>query len=500
MIWLRRISSIPLILIFVVIFVFVLLLTQLNGTLGNPKFYNDQLSQANMYKWIYAADGFMPAALDEAQVDLSSDIPFPINAIKSDLINVTEKTFPPSWLQDQVESADTKLIRYVLGDQDNFTITISPSDLSSYVDSLAAAILEITDSQEIYDYLTYEIIMPTIMTKLGSAVDLPFQVTLTKDEIFEAINEALPKEWAQPLLADVVNGIAAYVKGSEANDINIEINLADIKTAVIATLTKQADDSLEDTFNSLPERSLAQFNQVVANLHPGKLPSCRPSGVDYAGFKSALGIDVAASVNEMIGDQIPDSWIYTYEDLKESLGADNSDFLDKARDLITKGGTITEADLRDKITDNPEGLQGFDNARHSIHTVRTWLWALWLIPLLLLFFIGLLGGRSWKTKLIWALAVLFVTCLTIFIAIALIQANVIDQHKTDLMGDPASKHSAMEMVMTTKGNEIAYNVISSFASGIQNKALCIMIFSGVLILGVIAWTVIRSRRGHSASK
>jgi hypothetical protein len=182
------------------------------------------------------------------------------------------------------------------------------------------------------------------------------------------------------------------------------------------------------------------------------------------------------------------------------LGEDNAKFLDEARDLITNGGKITEADLRDKISDNPEDLQGFDNARHSIHTVRTWLWALWLIPLLLLFFIGLLGGRSWKTKLIGALAVLFVTCLAIFIAIALIQTNVIDKHAQDLMGNPASKHSALEMVMTKKGNEIAYNVISSFASGMQNKALCIMICSGVLILGVIAWTVIQSRRGRASSK
>ncbi|MCX5992050.1 MAG: hypothetical protein NTZ04_06975 [Chloroflexi bacterium] len=493
MIWLRRISAIPLILIFVVIFVFVLLLTQLNGALGNPKFYNDQLSQADMYNWIY--DDFMPVALDEAQVDMSSDIPFPINAIKSDLIDATEATFPPEWLQKQVESADTKLIRYVLGDKNEFTITI---ELRDRVDHLKTAILEITNRQEIYDYLMYEIITPTIMTNLGSAVNLPFQVTLTKQEIFEAINEVLPQKWVQEHLADVINGIAAYLKGGDT--INIEINLADKKTAAMDILTTQTDQKLEVIFNSLPQCSLAQFNQMVANLHPGKLPSCRPSGVSYQQFKTTLNINVAASVNQMIGDHIPNSWAYTDAQLRQSLGEDNAESLDKARDFITKGGVMTEADLRDKISDNPEDLQRFDNARHSIHTARTWLWALWLIPLLLLLFIGLLGGRSWKTKLIWALAVLFVTCLVIFIAIALIQSNVIDQHAQSLVGDPASKHSAMEMVMTTKGNEIAYNVISSFASGIQNKALCIMIFSGVLILGVIAWTVIRSRRGHSASK
>jgi len=498
MIWLRRILTIPLILIFIVIFVFVLLLTQINGTLGNPKFYNDQLSQVDMYKWIYDDNGFMPAALDEAQVDLSSDIPFPINTIKSDLVRVTETTFPPEWLQTQVESADTKLIKYVLGDQDKFTITIP---LSDRVDPLATAILEITNRQEIYDYLMYEIITPTIMTNLGSAVNLPFQVTLTKQEIFEAINEVLPPEWVQARLADVINGIAAYLKG-DVNTINIEVNLADRKTAAMGILTTQTDQKLEAIFNSLPECSLAQFSQMVANLHPGELPSCRPSGIanKYNDFKSALGINVAASVNQMIGDHIPNSWVYTDAQLRQSLGEDNAKFLDNARDLITKGGTITEADLRNKISDNPEDLQRFDNARHSVHTARTWLWALWLIPLLLLFFIGLLGGRSWKTKLIWALAVLFATCLVIFIAIALIQTNVVDQHAQSLIGNPASKHTAVEMVMTQKGNEIAYNAISSFASGMQNKALCITIFSGVLILGVIAWTMIQSRRDRASSK
>ena len=495
MIWLRRISTIPLILIFVVIFVFVLLLTQFNGTLGNPKFYNDQLSQAHMYNWIY--DDFMPVALDEAQVNLSSDIPFPINTIKSDLVRVTETTFPPEWLQTQVESADTKLIKYVLGDQDEFTITIP---LSDRVDPLATAILEITNRQEIYDYLMYEIITPTIMTNLGSAVNLPFQVTLTKQEIFEAINKVLPPEWVQARLADVINGIAAYLKG-DVNTINIEVNLANIKTEAMQTIATQAELELKDRFDKLGTCTHSEFNsQIALYLNHGTLPQCHPSDVDYASFKSALGINVAASVNQMIGDHIPNSWVYTDAQLRQSLGEDNAKFLDNARDLITKGGTITEADLRDKISDNPEDLQRFDNARHSIHTARTWLWALWLIPLLLLFFIGLLGGRSWKTKLIWALAVLFVTCLVIFIAIALIQTNVIDKHAQDLMGNPASKHSALEMVMTKKGNEIAYNVISSFASGMQNKALCIMICSGVLILGVIAWTVIQSRRGHTASK
>ena len=179
------------------------------------------------------------------------------------------------------------------------------------------------------------------------------------------------------------------------------------------------------------------------------------------------------------------------------MGEDSADLLDSARDVISNGDTLTEADLRDAMTDNDDeaDLQAFDDTRHRIHDVRTWLWALWLIPVLLLVGIGFLGGRSWRTRLIWALAVLFFTCLVTVIALAVIQANVIDEHARTLVGDPAEYQGA-EMVMTEKANEIVYNAISGLASGMQNKALCVMICSGVVALGIAIWMVVESRRNR----
>jgi hypothetical protein len=52
------------------------------------------------------------------------------------------------------------------------------------------------------------------------------------------------------------------------------------------------------------------------------------------------------------------------------------------------------------------------------------------------------------------------------------------------------------MVMTEKANEIAYNALSGLASGMQSKALCVMICSGVVVLGIGIWMVVESRRGR----
>lgn len=447
------------------------------------------MRQADVYNWIY--DDFMPVALDEFEENQESGLPIPLHVIKDDLIAVTKETLPPEWLQTKVESGLDEIVPYFVGDKDSFTVHIQPRDR---IDILAPAVVEVAGKPEIYDYLMYELISRHILSEIGQAVNLPFEVTISQGEIYSAITQVLPPSWVQERLSEIIYELADYMKG-DTDRMDIVVDLTDSKTAALDRVTALADQRLRTAFNALPECSLVDFEQALLNLSPGSLPGCRPAGLDYDGFKAALGIDVASSVDQMIGEEIPDSWVYTDEQLRQSLGEDNAELLDEARDLIANGDTLTEADLRDAISDNDADadLQTFDDVRHRIHDFRTWLWVLWLIPILLLVCIGLLGGRSWRTKLAWALAVLFLTCLVVFIAVAVIQSRVIDEHARRLIGDPA-EHQGVELVMTEKGNEIAYNAISSLASGMQNKALCIMVGSGIVLLGIIVWTVVASRR------
>jgi hypothetical protein len=435
----------------------------------------------------------MPVALDEFEQNQGNGLPIPLHVIKDDLIAVTKETLPPDWLRTKVESGLDEIVPYMVGDRDSFTINIQPRDR---IDILAPAVIEAAGKPEIHDYLMYELVSRQILSDLGQAVDLPFEVTISQGEVLSAITQVLPPTWVQERLSEIIYELADYLKG-DSDRIDIVVDLTDAKAAALDRVADLADQRLEAAFTALPECSAAEFQQALLNLPEGALPNCRPVGVDYEGFKAALEIDVAASVDELVGEEIPDSWIYTDEELRRSMGEGNADLLDSARDMISNGNTLTEVDLRDAITGNDAeaDLQEFDDVRHRIHDFRTWLWVLWLIPVLLLVGIGFLGGRSWRTRLIWALAVLFFTCLVTVIALAVIQANVIDEHARTPVGDPA-EYQGTELVMVQKGNEMVYNAVSGLASGMQNKALCVMICSGVTALGIGIWLVAEGRRNR----
>ena len=611
MIWARRIFAIPLVIFFFILFIVVLLVTQVNSTFANPGFYNDQLRQADMYNFVY--DKALPAALDEIKEDDSSDIPIDITNIKDEIVSSARKIVTPEWLQAQVETATNTIIPYFLGKTDRFTYTVAfqdrvttiaqviktdmlqgdtftklyddgisyatdkilenldrvpysltlskeqvenflravaPKDWISseaqaaidavtpyatgdsdhltitiqfkdLVDSTAAAALELLKGQDTYNYLLDEIITPIVLENIGTSVNLGYGITLSHDEIASAIKQGLPQSWVEARLGELINAIAAYVKG-EANTIQITVNLADRKAAALDVLTSLADQKLEARFYSLPVCSMAQFLQIVQTLPPGGVPSCRPSGVSYQDFKTTLGINIANSVDHAVGANLPNQWVYTGADLRQSLGADNADFLDKARnwvssgwtfsdadlvdklgsdqeqtlndarDRIKNGYTVTEADLRDKIAETDADLNNLDTVRHRIDTATTWLWTLWLIPFAFLVIIALLCGRNWISRLAWGLAVLFVTSLVIYIAVTVTYSHVAAPRLENGVLDPA-QYDGVGAVMAEKGNEIIQNVASAFAWGIERTAIYSMIGSGIILLGLIVWKVVLPR-------
>jgi len=589
MIWFRWILTIPMIISFILLLIIVLLVTQVNDTLLNPGFYNDQMRQADMYNFVY--DELLPVALDEAEEEMekddSSDFDIDITAIKDELVSAARKILPPEWLQEQVESAANSIIPYILGDTNEFTYTLVLRDrietavevtkedilqgnaftsiyddgisyladelrdnldelpytldltkediegslrmvaapdwitsqveaaidsvkpymtgdsdeftitvhLKDRVDAAAEAVIDLFSRRETYDYLLDEMITPTVEANLGSIVNLPFGVSLSREEISSTIKAVLPHSWVQERLSELVNGFAAYAKG-EADSIEVTIDLTERKAVARDALTELADEKLQTLFASWDE---------------------------YQEFKEAHDIDFAGLISQEILDKIPDQWVYTDFDLRQSIGEDNEDFLDKARDWVSEGWTFTEADLldeldndgeetledvrgwiesgytltetdlREKISDSEEDLDDFDTARHWMGTGRTWLWALWLILFISLFFIGLSGGRNWRSRLAWMVVVLLLTSLAIYIATGQVYSHIGEPQLEEVMPDP-SEYEGIEAVLVKKGNEVVKNASSGFVSGIQRKTLYMMIGSGVILLGVIGWSMVSRRQ------
>jgi hypothetical protein len=613
MIWLRRLLTIPLILIFVVLFVALLIATRLSVSGSDPDFYNGQLQKADAYNWVY--DRFLPAALEEIEEE-NPDLPIGIYA-RDDIIAALEKTLPPEWLQERTESVSGAVIPYVVGDADEFTVVIPLKDrvelasrvikddllqgdsatdlyndlldymteqvmknvdslpydlslteegvenalrmvfsqewlvaqLSRAVDSVTPYLTRETDhftivvevqelvdpaaeatlqalqmyNHNVYDYVIDEVITPVVEENLGASVDLPFEVSLSQEQIISAFRDVIPQTWMYARMEEVINVMAAYVKGDE-DRMDVTVELGDRKAAAMDILETQADEELRSIFDSLPECTLSEFTSILTTLPPDTLPGCRPEGQSYDYFKTALGIDVGGSVDALIGDQIPDSWVYTDEELRQSIGPENSEFVDKARNWAAFGWTFSDADLRSRLDADDEetlddvrgwlangysaneadlrewltndanmNLSDFDRARQLSHDVRAWLWAFWLIPLLLLAVIGLLGGRNWRSRLAGPLVILLVTCLGVYVALTIVQARVIDPRADRFLDDPV-RFQGTERSVVELGNDLSYNTISSLASGTERIALYIMIGSAVLIAALVVYTILWRRR------
>jgi len=569
---------------FILLLIIVLLFTQVNDTVLNAGFYNHQMRKADIYNFVY--DELLPVALDEAEEEMekddSSDFTMDISAIKDDIVSAAKKIMPPEWLREKVELATNSIIPYFLGDTDEFTYTLEPSDLQqridtavevikddilrgdvftsiyddgmSYladellenldempysitltkgdiesslrtvgseewiisqaeaaidsmkpyitgesdeftitihlkdrVDAAADAVLNLFSREETYNYLLEEMITPTIEAKLGAIVNLPFGITLSREEIDSTIKEVLPEPWVQARLSDLVNGIVAYVK-EETDSIAVTVDLADRKADALVALTDSA-------YQKLP----AQF----------RTPH------NYQEVEEVVEREILA--------KIPDQWVYTDDDLRQSIGEDNEDFLDEARDWVSEGWTftevdlldeldddseetledvrgwiksgytLTETDLREEISDREEDLDAFDTARHWMGTGRTWLWAFWLIPFISLFFIGLWGGHNWRSRLTWMVVVLLLTSLAIYIAAGQTYTHIGEPQLEEIMADPL-EYEGVEALMVEKGNEMIKNASSGFVSGIQSKTLYMMIGSGVILLGIIGWSVADRRK------
>jgi hypothetical protein len=488
MIWLRRVLAIPLIVIFVITLILALVLTHLSGTVGSAGFYNGQMRQAHVYDWVY--DNLTPAALDEAGIEMPTDFPIDTPELKKDVVAVVRQSFPPEWLRLTFENATRQVVPYIMGNKNSLTITIP---LQSQITLLADGINGIVDNhtQEIYDYMTEELIVPAVTDSLGTGTTLPYGITLSDDEISAFVAQAMPRDWVMAQFKNMIDSLAAYLNG-DVNNLNLNIDLTAVKSGAATALTTLADEKLETAFNDLPTCTPLQFSQALATLQPNTLPSCRPVGYTYDQFKQALetklGMTIAEAVDQNVIDLIPNSYYFNDAQLREALGLDMADSLDSARKFIVDDhGQITQEDMG-----NAKDRADFDNVRSTIHTVRTWLWALWLIPILLLIAIGFLCGRNWKSRLLWPLGVLFVTSLILVMVVAVARTFVPETIVDRPQGQDATQ---VGILMADKADEIVHNAINAVVGGLEVKLILFLVFSGLAIAGVIAWAIVdRNRR------
>lgn len=498
MIWVRRILAIPVILLFVVTFLAAMVVTHISGTVGSAGFYNGQMDKADVYNWVH--EELTTAILSDTGEESRTDFPLDAGEVRQDMVDVMEQAFPAAWLKSTFEGATGELVPYVVGDSDGFAVTVA---LKDRIDPLVEGINGVVDDHgdEIYSYVTEDLMVPSVTEELAKGAELPYGITLSEQEISDIVTASMPQAQSEVLewFKDMVATMGDYVKG-DADSLALTIDLTLVKSQAVTAANLLVDDKLRSSLDSIPPScNEVQFIAHLQALPEGQMPACRPAGYTYEQSKDALedrmGRTFAQAVDQEVAARIPGTYEFDDDEMREALGEDTADALDQVRDFIVEDqARVTDQNFRD-LFDEEEAQTGmsaaeeekdFDQARNAIHTVKMMQYVLWPVSILLLVGIGFLLGRSWKGRLLWAVGTLLVTSLVFAVvagvagAVAPIPDRIVERPE----GDEATQ---VGIVMADKGDEIVHNAINTMIWGLEVKFIISLVVSGVAIAGLIAW-------------
>ena len=355
-------------------------------------------------------------------------------------------------------------------------------------------------------------------------------------EVAQALRQVAPVEWVQAEAERVIDEASPYLTGS-TDRFAISVSLRDNKRQARALIVETVRSRLVESAGGLPTCTSAQTAQLSQTLARGvqQLPPCLLQGIQperlvnqmsgaigdgvdslvlgsvpdtivftEANLRQALGLAGAQDNLELVDDVreiIRDDWTYTDTDLREDVfeqwGQDGLDRLDDIHDFLSDRWSYTHQDLRDDIREfDQETLDDFDQGRDYFSLARTFRYLIYVPALLILMLVGLLGGRTWSSRIRWAASFLVIATAIIFIAFGPVYTFVgepyLDDAKEEALADIdlGGDFENTKRLVTDKGFEIVDSVVNGFAFGVALKSLVLMIMGGLAIGATIWWSVL----------
>jgi hypothetical protein len=357
---------------------------------------------------------------------------------------------PTEWIDEQVFTTLDELNAYLSGNSDTFVITISFKDR---IPIAAREIKEILTESNAEQVIFDKLIKPMITEQIGLITVLSYEVTINDDEITEAINRIAPPEWVRGHIDAIIDDVAAYMS-RDSDTLSYTIDLSDQRDAAMDVVADLAVAKAVEQVNAIPQcTSLAEGQNALLAISAGRLPDCTNPNLPVDQFMEQLVTKLSAEVKKFIGGQFPDSVTYDESLFTNALGGQGSTDLESVRDKIAKGITIDADDLLGQFSDKDQTADlilemiqtdhsytqvDFDRYReeraanqgtddlNAVDTFRGTPLGLVLGPLgaaiatgiglLLLFIIGILGGQSWTSRLIWAASAMAFSALILWLA------------------------------------------------------------------------------------
>ena len=467
---------------------------------------------------------------------LEKELPFGIDVTSERLVESISRVVSKQWVEDNVETVLDAVTPYAIGEADSFEIRI---ELADRVDIALEEVKLLLREADAYELLYDEVVEPIVADNLGAVAALPFGVEVSSDEVLAALRQVAPPAWVQEQAEGIIDAVGRYTTKRSEN-LEITIDIRDNKADARRVLVEAARHKFDQIIVAMPDCTAAQAAKMVTAGLQG-VPECMPGGdaarklvremfdalseevesavdtlvlarvPDRLSFTSAdleaALLNVGASDNfellEDIRDIIGDGWTYTDVDLKADLikldGQEAVDLLEDVRSFLADGWTFTEQDLRDEIGDlgDVSTVEDLDTGRKWLKRARTFRLLVYVPVALVLFFIGVLGGRTWRGRLGWAAGYLAVTAAIILSVFGPVYGALvddgIDELRTQTLAEIDITHDFQQtqQLAIDKTFELIEAIADSFASGVANKSALILALSLAAMGTAIFWPALR---------
>ena len=439
------------------------------------------------------------------------------------VVRVVMRMLTAEWLAVQVEQALDELTAYLVGESDSFEIRVELTD--AQVTTAFEETESILREADAYDLVFLGVVEPVLEDELGSEIRLPYGVSVTREEVTGALRQAAPPSWAQRQAENLIDNVVPYVLG-RSEGFSIQIDLSRNKQVASEALTDVVIARVDDALTGLPACATRSEASAARRRLESGLPACIPQGVSTSDVLERAAPAIDESIRTFVLASIPDTVTFTELDfrstLEQSVEPKTPEHLDTLRTVFREGWSYSQDDLRAELSERSGALQALDGtrsffrdgysysyrdrsdrrsndpvgialniARAGLELVSRYEWWAYLLTPALLIAIGLLGGTSWRGRVLWASSTLLVSAGLVFVLSSYVQYAqdaLLDvvyelaqlQWSGALFGDT-------QRLVGVKLVEVVERVIDEFVGGIRLYSLVLVVAATVVLVTAVCW-------------
>ena len=502
--------------------------------------FKSLILRSNAYDLIF--DRFVSPLVAETVV---GSMPVELDLTEQQVLASVQRITPRDWVEPQFVSAVDIVMPYLTGKTEGFEVVIP---LDGRVEVGLQEVKGLLRTSGAYESLYDRLIGPLVYESLGGSIRLPYGILLDDQEIAAALREVAPPEWIQGTAEQIIDDSAPFLMG-KSDSFNTTVSLTDIKAKAVLVLEDTVSRELTEIVDSLPNCQNISLQQILASGLQGSI-ECLPTDSSVRELTRILGDRIASAVSSSIVAVIPESIVFTEQDLYDTLSLagvqdgstavdsirarvrdgwtyTDEDFvldlgelvfsevdgrkalssINRIRALMSEGWTFSDADFLAYVdSEYPSVAPTLDSVRINLKRSRSLGFLLFAPVVLLIIAIAFVGGRGWSGRFAWAFGSLAGASLVILVMFGIfygvivgrVGVNVPHQVLAEAIG--GGSFGATRSLIANKLVEMIELVYNDFATGIVNRALPMLalgIFGLVVTLGwdYIAPSLRRFSRG-----